>query len=242
MAAARIREAGIPRNITKPCAQELAGRRQLWTTEFGTLWALETAERLPPPIPARVPVTFAEARAADLPELAAAMGLATTVKLQKRLQGHGQNRRRCFLIRESGGTIAAYGWVTHGVECVGELERIFHLQSNEAYLWDFVTEPAWRGQRLYSALLSYIIYQLHREGVPRIWIGAGRQNRPSVRGIANAGFDHVVDVNYYRLSRLSLFWMHKALSAPNPLVAEAYRIMLNEHERRIGRLFLGIHR
>jgi GNAT superfamily N-acetyltransferase len=231
-------DGGIP----KPCVEELAPGKKLWTTEFGTLWALETEEQLPAPVPARMPVTFAEAKPADLPELAAAMGEATTEPVRERLEGLGRNWRRCFLLREAGGTIAAYGWVTHGVECVGELERLFHLRRDETYLWDFVTLPAWRGKRLYSALLSYIIYQLHREGVPRIWIGAGRQNRPSVRGIANAGFDHVVDANYYRVSRLSLFWMHKPLSAPNPLVAEAYRVMLNEHERRIGRLFLGFHR
>jgi GNAT superfamily N-acetyltransferase len=238
----RTSEAGVAGNMVQPCVEALAPGKKRWTTEFGTLWALETAEQLPAPVPARVPVTFAEARQADLAELSAAMGLATTEKLQKRLQGLGQNRRRCFLIRESGGTIAAYGWVTHGVECVGELERTFHLRRDEAYLWDFVTLPAWRGQRLYSALLSYIIYQLHREGVPLTWIGAGRPNRPSVRGIAKAGFRHVVDCNYYRLYRLSLLWMKKPLAAADPLVAEAYRILAGEHERRVGRVLVGVHR
>jgi GNAT superfamily N-acetyltransferase len=238
---ARTSEAGLAGPIRTPCAEDLAPGKKLWTTEFGTLWALETAEQLPAPVPARVPVTFAEARTADLSELAAAMDLVTE-KLRQRLQGLGQNRRRCFLLREAGGTIAAYGWVTHGVECVGELERAFHLRRDEAYLWDFVTLPAWRGRRLYSALLSYIIYQLHREGVPLIWIGAGRQNRPSVRGIANAGFRHVVDCNYYRLYRLSLLWMKKPLGAADPLVAEGYRILAGEHERRAGRLLVGVHR
>jgi GNAT superfamily N-acetyltransferase len=242
MSAARIREAGIAGNISQACAQELAGQRKLWTSELGTLWALETADGLPPPCPARIMVQFAEARSDDYAELAQAMGLPSVAPLRQRLQGLPHNRRRCFILRAGEGKIAAYGWVTRGVECVGELERAFHLQRDEAYIWDCVTLPAWRGQRLYSALLSHIIYRLHGEGLPRLWVGAGRQNRPSVGGIANAGFRHVVDANYYRLSRFSLFWMKKPLSAPNPLVAEAYRVMRNAHERRIGRLFLGIQR
>jgi GNAT superfamily N-acetyltransferase len=213
-----------------------------WTVELGTLWALETGESLPPPYRARVEVAFAEAGEADLPPLAAAMNLPTADPVRQRLHGMPGNRRRCFLLRAEGGTIAAYGWVTHGVESVGELERVFHLQRDEAYVWDCVTLPDWRGQGLYSALLSQIIYGLHGEGVPRIWIGASRHNRPSVRGIASAGFRHVTDCSYYRLLWLSLLWMQEPLSAPNRLVPHAYRIMTNAHERRVGRFLLGLHR
>ena len=207
---------------------------QPWTTEYGTLWALETGNGLPPLCRARVEVAFEEVGGEDSDELAAAMELPGTATIRQRLQG----RRRCFCLRVAG-AIAAYGWVTRGVECVGELERKFHLHDDEAYIWDCVTLPAWRRQRLYSALLSHMVYRLHSEGIPRIWIGASRQNRPSIRGFANAGFQPVVDVTYRRFYRLTILWIHQAPSAQPPLVAAAYRILINKHEWRWGRLAVG---
>lgn len=207
---------------------------QPWTIEYGTLWALETGNGLPPPCPARVETEFSEIANDDLEELAAAMNLPTPEPIQQRLQG----QRRCFCLKIEG-QIVTYGWVTRGVECVGELERTFHLHDNEAYIWDCRTDPNWRGKRLYSALLSHLIYRLNDEGIPRIWIGASRQNRPSVQGFVNAGFQPVIDCTYGRFYRLSLLWMHQPLSAPHPLVPAAYRILLNEHERRLGQLFIG---
>lgn len=231
---------------------------QLWTTEYGTLWAWQPTKGLPPRCQPRIEVTLAEVGtkwpadeashrdeiASVSDELAAAMNLASTEPIRQRLQG----RRRCFYLRLAGQTeherrpIVAYGWVTCGVECVGELERQFNLRQDEAYLWDFATLPAWRGQRLYSALLSHIIYRLHEENVTRIWIGASRQNQPSIQGFANAGFQHVVDVTYCRFYRLTWLWIHQALTLKRPLVAAAYRILINAHEQRFGRLAIGYKR
>jgi GNAT superfamily N-acetyltransferase len=184
--------------------------------------------------PARVEVDFKEVEAADLDALAIAMDLPTLEPIQQRLQ----TRRRCFFLRADG-QIASYGWVTRGVECVGELDRQFHLPDDEAYIWDCGTVPAWRGQRCYSALLSHIIYQLHREGVPRLWIGASRLNRPSVQGFVNAGFQHVIDLTYRRFYRLTWMWLQQSPSPRRGLVAAAYRILLNNHERRLGRLVIS---
>lgn len=205
-----------------------------WTTEYGTLWALEPGSGLPPHCQARIEIAFAEVGGDEIDELAMAMGLPTPEPIQQRLRG----RRRCFYLR-AGGRIASYGWVTHGIECVGELEREFHLHDDEAYIWDCRTLPAWRRQRLYSALLSHLVYRLHDEGIPRIWIGASRQNQPSIRGFANAGFKPVVDVTYRRFYRLTLLWLRPAVSAPQPLIAAACRILINERERRVGRLAVG---
>jgi GNAT superfamily N-acetyltransferase len=216
---------------------------QPWTTEYGTLWVLETGNGLPPLCRARVEVAFEEIEtAADMADLAVAMDLSSVEPIRQRLAG----KRRCFCLRV-GGYIAAYGWVTHGAECVGELERRFNLHDDEAYIWDCATIPAWRGQRLYSALLSHIIYRLHDEGVregpplplSRIWIGASRQNRPSIQGFINAGFEPVVDVTYRRFYRLTVLWIHQAASTQRPLVAAAYRILVNAHEQRWGRLAVG---
>jgi len=207
---------------------------QPWTVEYGTLWAVEPGASQPPICAARVETTFEELGVADAGDLASAMALPTPEPILRRLQGH----RRCFGLKVAG-QIASYGWVTRGAECVGELEREFQLRDDEAYIWDCGTVPAWRGQRCYSALLSQLLYHMHHEGVPRIWIGASRQNLPSVRAFANAGFQPVVDVTYRRFHRLSLMWIHHAPSAPRPLISAAYRILTDNHERRFGRMVIG---
>jgi hypothetical protein len=37
-------------------------------------------------------------------------------------------------------------------------------------------------------------------------------------------------------------WIYRARSPQRPLVAAAYRLLLNDHERRVGRLILGYKR
>ena len=212
----------------------------LWTTEYGTLWAWETGNGLPPLCAARTEAVFAEVDDEDIDDLAVAMNLPGPQLIQQRLR---ERRRRCFCLKVEGQNadpaIATYGWVTQGVECVGELEREFHIRDNEAYIWDCGTILAWRGQGFYSALLSHLIYQLHDEGVARIWIGASRLNQPSIRGFVNAGFQPVVDCTYHRFYRFSLLWVQQGRSSQNALVPAAYRILLNEHERRWGQLIVG---
>jgi hypothetical protein len=207
---------------------------QPWAVEYGTFWVLETGNGLPPLCPARVEVGFEEVRAGDIADLVVAMNLPSSEAIRQRFQGN----RRCFVLK-AGNQIITYGWVTLGVEFVGELERTFHLHDDEAYVWDCGTVLDWRGQRCYSALLSHIIYQLHREGVPRIWIGASRHNEPSIQGIANAGFQRVVDLTYRRFYHLTLLWFQEAATAPPPLISAAYRILLNSHERRFGQWAVG---
>jgi len=152
-----------------------------------------------------------------------------------RLQSH----RRCFTLQVDG-EIACYGWVTHGPETAGELEREFNLTRDEAYIWDCATLPGWRRQGLYSALLSGIIRRLHEEGVPRAWIGASRLNQPSVHGIANAGFQQVVDLTYRRILFLVAMSLRQAPQAPARLVTRAAEILLRDREKRIGSLALGV--
>ena len=207
---------------------------QLWKSEYGTLCALETDRGLPPAFEAGTEVDFIEVGDAHLHRLAEAMRLPNPHPIRERLG----ERRRCFLLM-AGDDIASYGWVTQGKESVGELERDFNLLDSEAYIWDCVTLPAWRKKGLYSALLSNIIYQLHEEGVRSLWIGASRENQPSVRGLANAGFERVADVNYNRFLWLTLFNVMPAPAAPAPLVSAAFRIMINDHERLIGKVAVG---
>lgn len=210
---------------------------QRWKHERGTLWALDAQDQLPPLCSARTQAEFAELGPEQLDELASAMELPGPELIRERLQ----RGRRAFILRAAG-QIAAYGWVTRGAECVGELEREFHLLDDEAYIWHCGTVAAWRGQRFYSALLSQLIRGLLRENVRRIWIGASRHNQASISGIANAGFRHVLDLTYWRIWRLKAMWFSRVASDPSPLAAAAYRILLSAHERRFGRLALGYKR
>jgi GNAT superfamily N-acetyltransferase len=209
------------------------GCMKLWAREDGTLWVWDPASGVPPRCQARIEVEFAEVESAEVDRLAAAMNQSSETVRRRLATG-----RRCFVLKVAD-DIAAYGWVTHGVEQVGELERQFNLHPDEAYLWDFATRPSWRGQGLYSALLSHIIYRLHDEGAALVWIGASRQNAPSVKGFENAGFQWVVDVIYRRFWRLTLFTVQPNPSAPAWLVTAADRIMINRRERRFGRFALG---
>jgi ribosomal protein S18 acetylase RimI-like enzyme len=207
---------------------------QLWAAERGTLWALNTADGLPPRCQARVANRFKQLGSADIADLAAAMNGAGPQLIEERLR----SGRRCFgLLVE--GQIASYGWVTKGIEEVGELERDFQLPAEEAYIWDCRTVPAWQRQRLYSALLSQLIALLHQERVPRIWIGSSRQNQPSIRAFENAGFKPVLDLTYYRLYRLTWMWITLDPSAPTPLVSAAHRILISPRERRLGSFVIG---
>lgn len=208
-----------------------------WVVESGTLWALETGNGLPPLCSAQVEVMFREVQDDAIEELASAMNLTSLAPIQERLQ----SQRRCYCLWVSD-QIVSYGWVTYGVECVGELERKFYIHENEAYIWDCGTVLAWRGQHFYSALLSHMIHQLYNDGVQRIWIGASRQNQPSIKGFTNAGFQPIVDCVYGRIYRLTLLWIQQADTAQPPLIAAAYRILLNNHERRLGRLIIGYKR
>lgn len=207
---------------------------RLWTSERGTLWALETVGNLPPLPPVPPEVEFKEVGDAEATALAAAMNQDSPTLVRQRLH----TGRRAFALA-AGSEIVSYCWVTCGPEYVGELEREFQLLQDEAYIWDCATVPAWRGKGCYSALLGRIVHRLDSEGVARIWIGASRQNRPSIRGFANAGFQPVVDVAYHRLYRLTFFWIDRPLSNGHSLVSSAYRILLAERERRFGQLAIG---
>ncbi len=202
--------------------------------ESGTFWVIEPQKLTPPICQAKIDVSFSELEEADIPQLVTAMNFANDTIIRERLQ----QKKRCFILKINQ-QIATYGWVTHGAESVGELERDFQFYENEAYIWHCGTVEQWRGNRLYSALLSQIIQQLTREGIIKIWIGANRANHPSVKGFVNAGFQPVVDVAYRRYFRFTFFLVSPDQAANIDLIREAYRVFVNNHERRLGRLAVG---
>lgn len=190
--------------------------QRLWAFERGALWAMDLDKATPAPARSPTVATFGEVapEAADL--LSRAMGGAGPCEAQRRFAAGS----RCFVARIEG-DIAGYGWVSQGEECIGELERIIRLRPDEAYIWDCATLEPFRRLGVYSALLGYIATTLRREGLRRLWIGASLQNRPSLKGFANAGFQPVVIILYARLLRMSRSWLIGAASAPPALVAGA---------------------
>ncbi len=92
------------------------------------------------------------------------------------------------------GDPVGYGWVARQAGGIEELDFAFDLPARHAYLWDFVTLPAWRGRGVYPHLLQAIVRQELANGVERFWIGYEAQNEASGRGIRKAGFEVVGDL------------------------------------------------
>ena len=154
----------------------------------GTLWLLNLSGHLPPAVAPRVPVTFLRAGPEDIQELAQAMGYSDESEIQQRFAAGKQ----CYIGRIDG-KLATYGWVTFDIEALGELGLSIRLQPGEAYIWDCETPPAYRGQRLYPALLTSILGEMKRIGLRRVWVGADSDNIASQKGMALAGFRPIVD-------------------------------------------------
>lgn len=159
------------------------------TQHMGILCLLDLAQPLSAhPVPC-VPATFLRAEQAVAEELATAMGLADAAPVLQRLS----LGRHCYIARVAG-QLAAYGWLTFDKEEIGELGLSVRLLPGEAYIWDCATLPAFRGQRLYPALLVHMLEVLQQTGFRRAWIGMDADNLPSQTGATLAGFQPVIDI------------------------------------------------
>lgn len=156
---------------------------------MGILWMLHLSEQLPAGPAPRVAATFQRAGPEVAGELASAMGFGDPAPVLHRLQ----RGRHCYIARIEK-RLVAYGWITFDREDIGELGLSVRLRPGEAYIWDCATLPAYRGQRLYPALLASILRELQRDGLQRAWIGMDADNLPSQTGAALAGFQPVIDI------------------------------------------------
>jgi ribosomal protein S18 acetylase RimI-like enzyme len=167
----------------------MASASEIDPQPVGTFWALNLEGVLPDEIKPRLAAQFARVDAEAGATLAQAMGLDEPTLVLKRFA----RQCRCYGAWIDG-TLAAYGWVTFDEERIGELGIRFRLAPGEAYIWDCATLPAYRGQRLYPALLGYIVKELQAEGFQLAWIGADSDNLASQKGFRLAGFQPVADV------------------------------------------------
>lgn len=202
--------------------------RRPWAFERGTLWALELDT--PPPAPSPpTGATIGEVRPDGAAPLAAAMGLADPQVVRERFA----SGRRCFAVHVAG-AIAAYGWVSEGMERIGELERTLRMLPGEAYIWDCATLPAFRRHGLYGALLHHIIAVLRDEGLHRLWIGASLDNAPSLRGFRSAGFRPVIRLAYLRVLGVRGLWLLRDATAPPALVTAARRALSGDRDATVA--------
>ena len=174
------------------------------------------ADRIKPPVPPRLLVVFSRIERSAFDRLAEAMELPSPDPIHKRYQAGGQ----AFALWVEN-QIASYCWVSQGAEWIGEMETHFQMQTGEGYIWDCLTLPAFRKQGLYTALLGYMIQELHREGITRIWIGSNQENQASIRGFEKAGFQPIIQVWYFKGLGLSWFWIRPYPAAPSDFVSAA---------------------
>ena len=177
------------------------------------LWMADLARPLltwPAP---RIPAVFKRVGPEVTQELSQAMGFDNpSIILQRFASG-----RHCYIARVKD-KLATYGWVTFDEECIGELDLSFRLKVGEAYIWNCVTLPEYRGLRLYPALLAYILRELHNQGEQRSWICTDSDNLASQKGIALAGFQPVVGLFTAHSPMSHLSWSRGCPDTPKQLV------------------------
>ena len=93
------------------------------------------------------------------------------------------------------GQPVSYGWMATRTASIGELDLTFELPSDDRYLWDFATLPAWQGRGLYPRLLQTIL-ERERKNAERFWIIHAPENLPSGAGMYKAGFDYVGQLSF----------------------------------------------
>jgi ribosomal protein S18 acetylase RimI-like enzyme len=191
----------------------------------GTLWMLDLGRPLPVGPVLQVPVVFMRAGPEVAQELAQAMDLDDQAVVLQRFD----NGRHCYVGRIEG-ALATYGWVTFDEEDIGELGLSIRLRVGEAYIWNCATLPAYRGQRLYPALLAHMVGELHHQGLRRIWIGTDTDNLPSQSGVVRAGFQPIGDIVISRVSTMRRMWMRGRPGIPERLVMDARYALLGERE------------
>lgn len=195
----------------------------------GTFWLLKLTEASPPMVEARVPATFQRAGPEGMAELGQAMGLSdgsdtgNADEIARRFAAG----KWCYTGRVDG-SLATYGWVTFDKEEIGELGLSIRLRPGEAYIWDCGTPPAYRGQRLYPALLSYICAELRALGLRRLWIGADADNVASQRGMELAGFRPIADFLLASPSDSRLAWLRGCPGASEQEIQDVYAAIFGD--------------
>lgn len=193
----------------------------------GTFWMLNLQGPLPALLKPGLAAVFARLSSEAAFPLSHAMGLDNPKPVLERFAA----ARRCYGAWVDG-MVAAYGWVTFDEEEIGELGLRIRMASGEAYIWDCATLPAYRGQRLYPALLGHICGELRAEGFRLALIGADSDNLASQKGMMLAGFQPVADMLLVPDQAKRLLCLSGRPGVSEQLVQHIRRSLVN-HESRL---------
>jgi GNAT superfamily N-acetyltransferase len=203
----------------------------------GILWSAQLGELEAKPLGARIPAEYGRVDKDTIAQLMRATGQMDPIApeaIRRRFNLGSQ----CFAAHVAG-SIVAYGWLTRGPEWIGEYERELKVREGEAYVWDCATLPAYRRQRLFSALLGHIAGQLRQEGLQRLWIFSVRVSPALARGLEAAGFQPLVSVSYLRLLDRHLLLATPQPGATGVQLDAARHLIKKDDEKAFGRLLSG---
>lgn len=107
---------------------------------------------------------------------------------------------------EVAGEIVSWGFSApaRGPWPLTETRTRLHVPAGGVCLLAFQTIPAFRGRRLYPAVLTGILEERFHEGVPVAYIWCRQENRASYQAIRRVGFREVALHDYRRL--LGVAW------------------------------------
>ncbi|HJS30065.1 MAG TPA: GNAT family N-acetyltransferase [Anaerolineales bacterium] len=200
-----------------------------WSIQRGQFWTMDLAQEEIAPVQARIPAEFSEIAVRDVSGIVEAIGRSAEGMVRSRFEGGV----RCFVARV-GGQLAAYGWASTRAEWIGEMDRDFRIPPGEVYVWDCLTRPEYRRNRLYSALLADMAGRFQREGARRVWIGSNAENRPSIRGFVTAGFQPVAEVILLRLISLRALRVKPMATSGRGLAEPITQALRADGEMRLG--------
>ena len=103
----------------------------------------------------------------------------------------------CFLVLGEGRAVHA-SWVATSAAWTLEIRRFVTPPARAAYVYESFTRPDARGRGVYPFALEGIAHSLSQDGIEEIWVAVERDNVPSQRAIAKAGFVPAFELRYRR--------------------------------------------
>jgi len=182
------------------------------------LWAIDPRQAPPAPAP-RLPAGLGEIGAPLAGPLVRAMGPDGGMVAARLARGC-----RCFAARLDG-EVVAFAWVSTGTEWIGEIGATIRLPAGEAYVWNCVTLPGHRRQRLYTALLGAVTAALRHEGASRLWVATLLDLPHAGRGVATAGFRPALTVTCLSAAGVRVRWAAAGRGAGRELVSAGRRAL-----------------
>jgi len=102
----------------------------------------------------------------------------------------------CFIYLKDS-KIIHYSWLAFKEIDISEVGKNFNLNNDEACIFDCWTLKNFRGNKLYSSMLTEIKNYLKERGYKRVYIYADQNNKDSVKGIERAVFYKEKTIKYF---------------------------------------------